>query len=190
MRRTDQSQPLDRNDSLLLVFHVLRVGLVLLSFGVPLVVSSSASYTITGSNTGGSTTATVSTTLAGFDNHSASVTIYGTPASFSSRRTSPGIAAYFTSDADGSTPAHTMRSGDTFYLQLYAHTGGYEMSSFEVLVVENPAVCQLVPASGSFSAAYTGSLQGELSGAYQTELLTRLQKEAALEAGAHLRAHL
>ena len=48
-----------------------------------------------------------------------------------------------TSDAAGSTPTQTMRQGDTFYLQLYAHTGGQEMSSFEVKIVEDANVCQV-----------------------------------------------
>ena len=48
-------------------------------------------------------------------------------------------------DAEGATPAETLRRGDAFYLQLYAHTGGQDLSSFEVQVVENSSVCQVAP---------------------------------------------
>ena len=119
-------------------------------------------------------TATVSSTLAGFDSHAATLTVYGTPTPFSARLSSAGIAAYFTSDQAGTMAAETMRAGDFFYVQLYAHTGGYGLTSFEVKMVEDNAVCELVPSAGSFTASYTGALQGELSGAYQTELLNRL----------------
>ena len=119
-------------------------------------------------------TATVSSTLAGFDSNLATLTVYGTPSPFSSRLSSAGIAAYFTSDQAGTMAAETMRAGDFFYVQLYAHTGGYGLTSFEVKMVEDTAVCELVPSAGSFTASYTGALQGDLSGAYQTELLNRL----------------
>ena len=119
-------------------------------------------------------TATVTTTLSGYDSHLASLVVYGTPASFSSTLSGAGIAAFFTSDTAGSTPAQTMRAGDSFYLQLYAHTGGLGLTSFEVKIVENSTVCQLVPTSGSYSLTYTGGVQGDLSGTYQTELLNRL----------------
>ena len=120
-------------------------------------------------------TATVISTLASFDSQASNFVVYGTPSSFSSRQSSAGIAAFFTTDAAGLVPAGTMRPGDGFFMQLYAHTGGYGLTSFEVKIIENTAVCQLVPSSGSMSASYTGALQGDLSGAYQTELLTRLQ---------------
>jgi hypothetical protein len=118
--------------------------------------------------------ATVSSMLSGQDSHQASFTVYGTPASFSSRLSSAGIASYFTKDSAGTTSAEVMRAGDSFYLQLYAHTGGLGLTSFEVKIVEDSTVCELVPASGSFTSTYTGAVQGDLSGAYQTELLTRL----------------
>ena len=41
--------------------------------------------------------------------------------------------------------------------------------------MENTTVCRLTPTSGSFTDTYTGSLRGELSGAYQSELLRRIQ---------------
>lgn len=125
-------------------------------------------------DTSGST-AIVSSSLSGHDSHLASLTVFGTPPSFSSRLSAAGIAAYFTSDVAGSIPAATMRAGDSFYLQLYAHTGGLGLTSFEVKLVEDAAVCQLLPVSGAFTASYTGAVQGDLSGDYQTELLTRLQ---------------
>ena len=58
-----------------------------------------------------------------------------------------GIAAYMTSDASGTTPAVTMRQGDSFYLQLYGNTGNYSMSSFEVRLIEDQSVRSLVAPS-------------------------------------------
>ena len=52
------------------------------------------------------------------------------------------------------------------------------MSSFEVKLEEDSSVCQVLPATGPFTTTYTGPLQGELSGAYQTELATRVQNPA------------
>lgn len=120
-------------------------------------------------------TAIVTSQLEGYDSQSAILTVYGNPLAFSSRMTSAGIAGYFTSDASGAIPAETMRAGDSFYLQLYAHTGGLGLTSFEISFMEDTSVCQLVPTAGAFSPTYTGALSGDLSGAYQTELLTRLQ---------------
>ena len=117
----------------------------------------------------------MSSALAGFDSHVGTFTVYGTPLPFSSRLSSAGLAAFFTSDQAGTMPAETMRAGDFFYIQFYAHTGGYGLTSFEVKMEEDTAVCEFVPSSGSFTASYTGALQGDLSGAYQTELLNRLE---------------
>ena len=66
-----------------------------------------------------------------------------------------------------------MRAGDTFYLQLYAHTDGHDLTSFEVKLYENALACAPVPASGSFSTSYTGPLDGELSSTFQVEGLNR-----------------
>ena len=53
------------------------------------------------------------------------------------------------------------------------------MSSFEVRLTEDTSVCMLVPASGSISTTFVGSLQGALGsvpdGGYSTELLRRSQ---------------
>ena len=121
------------------------------------------------------TVATVTTSLSGHDSHTLDFTVYGTPAWFSARRTSAGIAVYATSDPAGAIPAETMRAGETFYLQLYAHTGGEGMTAFEAELVEDSSVCAPVPESGAFDAAYTGPLRGDLSGTYQTEVLQRIQ---------------
>ena len=83
-----------------------------------------------------------------------------------------------TSDAAGSTPAQTMRAGDAFYLQLYGHTGGRGLTSFEVKLYEDTAVCEVLPLSGTFSSSYTGPLQGELSSTYQVEGLARSVDQA------------
>ena len=88
-------------------------------------------------------TATVSAALGSGSTHTADFMVYGTPSWFLGRLSSAGIAGYMTSDAGGTTPAQTMRLGETFYLQLYAHTGGQEMSSFEVKIVEDTNVCQV-----------------------------------------------
>ena len=87
--------------------------------------------------------ASVSATLDGGSIKTAAFTVYGTPNWFSQSISSPGIAAYMTSDESGRTPAETMRAGSTFYLQLYANTGGQAMSSFEVKIVEEASVCQV-----------------------------------------------
>ena len=87
--------------------------------------------------------ASFSASLSGGGVQTAEFTVYGTPAWFLERRSTAGIAGYMTSDAAGTTPAQTMRLGDAFYLQLYAHTGGQEMSSFEVKIVEDTDVCQV-----------------------------------------------
>ena len=73
-----------------------------------------------------------------------------------------------------------MMAGDLFYLQLFANTGGYAMTSFEVMVVEDSAVCQLVPTSGSFNDSFVGPVVGELSGLYWVELLMRLRNPSDL----------
>lgn len=104
-------------------------------------------------------TASVSSSLAGLDSHIATLTVYGYPLSFSSRLSSAGIAAYFTSDQAGIMPSETMRTGDFFYVQFYAHTGDYGLTSFEVKIVEDTSVCEMIPAAGSFTASYTGALQ-------------------------------
>ena len=85
----------------------------------------------------------MSASLSGGSILTADFRLYGTPGWFSSTISSAGIAAYMTSDAAGTTPSETMRLGDTFYLQLYANTGGQEMSSFEVKIIEDPNVCQV-----------------------------------------------
>ena len=119
--------------------------------------------------------ATVRTTLNGFDENVAQAVVHGNPNWFTERSTSAGISAYVTSDEAGKTPAGKMRVGDNFYVQLYAHTGGFELSSFEVKLSEDTRVCQMVPASGEFTEGYVGSLQGLLTGEYQVELLNRVR---------------
>ena len=101
--------------------------------------------------------------------------VFGEPAWAATRQSAPGIAAYVT-DSSGQ-PVAAARPGETLYLRLYAHTGGVGLTSFEVKIVEDPTVCEFVPPYGqpTYSAGYTGPLQGELSGSYQTELLTRVQ---------------
>jgi hypothetical protein len=123
----------------------------------------------------GGTVASVSSQLSGSDTDTSTFVVYGIPTWFAARLTAAGIAAYMTSDTGGTTPAETMRAGDTFYLQLYGHTGGYAMSAFEVRLEEDPAVCQLVPTSGSMSPTYQGTLLGAPSGGYRNELLERFQ---------------
>ena len=128
----------------------------------------------------GGSTATLQTSLVGYDVQSSSLTVYGTPTWFGARLTQAGMAGYMTSDQAGSVAAAAMRAGDPFYLQLYAHTGGYALGSFEARLVVDTAVCELVPASGgAFSSSYEGALQGELSGLYQIELLHRFRKSGA-----------
>ena len=121
--------------------------------------------------------ATISSSLAGKDTHTASFRVYGTPTWFGQRPGAAGVSAYMTRDAAGTTPAETMRAGDSFYLQLYGHTGtgAQALSSFEVKLIEDLAVCALVPTSGAMSSSYVGTVQGELSGTYSTELLKRSQ---------------
>ena len=46
-----------------------------------------------------------------------------------------------------------MRADARFYVQLYAHTGGKALSSFEVKLVHDASVCVPVPASGAPSLA-------------------------------------
>ena len=87
--------------------------------------------------------ATASVSLSGGSIHTADLIVYGTPNWFQERLTSAGIAGYMTSDMAGTVPAETLRIGDAFYLQLYAHTGGQAMSSFEVKIVEDTNVCQV-----------------------------------------------
>ena len=93
-------------------------------------------------NAAGST-ATVSVSLSDGGTPTAAFLVYGRPDWFLERLSSAGIAGYMTSDVAGATPAQTMRLGDTFYLQLYAHTGGQDMSSFEVKIIEDTSVCQV-----------------------------------------------
>ena len=123
--------------------------------------------------------ATVSTTLSGHDAQSNSFIVYGIPVWFAAPIPAPGIAGYMTSDKAGSIAASAMRAGDDFYLQLYAHTGGKAMESFEVKLVVNSTVCELVPTSGGFSASYTGDVQGQMDGSYSTELIKRYRVEGS-----------
>jgi hypothetical protein len=118
---------------------------------------------------------TVTSSLSGKDSHTSSCRVHGDPTWFGQRPSAAGVAAYMTSDTAGRVPLETMRAGVRFHLQLYAHTGGFSMSAFEVKLIEDPAVCTLVPTSGTMSADYVGTLQGELSGIYSTELLKRSQ---------------
>ena len=87
--------------------------------------------------------ATVSATLVGGGVQTADFLVYGTPSWFAHGISPASIAAFMTSDAAGNTPAQTMRLADTFYLQLYANTGGAQMSTFEVKIVESTSVCQV-----------------------------------------------
>ena len=119
--------------------------------------------------------ATVSTSLPGHDTQSSIFTVYGTPTWFASRRSVAGMAGYMTSDQAGGTPAAAMRTGDIFYLQLYAHTGSSALGSFEARLVVDPTVCEVIPASGVFSPSFTGDVQGQLTGTYSTELLRQNQ---------------
>ena len=43
------------------------------------------------------------------------------------------------------------------------------------MLVHDPSVCTPVPASGGFSASFTGDVSGQLDGTYATELLKRQQ---------------
>ena len=88
-------------------------------------------------------TATISASLAGGGVQAASFLVYGTPSWFAHSISPASIAAFVTSDAAGNTPAQTMRLADIFYLQLYANTGGAQMSTFEVKIVESTSVCQV-----------------------------------------------
>ena len=133
----------------------------------------SSSWFSTASPSGSS--ASITTTLAGSDIQSASFTVYGTPAWFASRLSSAGIAVYPTADQSGTMPAETMRSGQIFYLQLYAHTGGEAMGAFNVYLAADDAVCRPVPTSGSFSAGFEGTINGQTDGTYAIERLVRTQ---------------
>ena len=118
--------------------------------------------------------AEVRTVLHGRDTQQGTFIVYGTPTWLGVRRPTAGIAGYMTADDGGVRAAAAMRAGDTFYLQMYAHTGGGPMDSFEVKLVVDPTVCELLPASGgSFTASYTGDVQGQMDGSYSTELLKR-----------------
>ena len=117
--------------------------------------------------------AIVTTELSGGDAQTAAFTVYGTPEWFGVRLLSAGLAVYMTSDAAGTTAAETLRSGDTFYMQLYAHSGGVGLTSFEAKLYEDDSVCEVVPSAGTFSASYTGPLEGELTSTYQVEGLNR-----------------
>ena len=71
--------------------------------------------------------AAVASTLNGQHSQQSSLQVFGHPAWFSARIGAAGIASYVTGDAGGNVPAPSMRAGDRFYLQLFAHTG----ASFE-----------------------------------------------------------
>ena len=114
----------------------------------------------------------------GGDSQSATLAVYGLPSWSAARPASAGIHTYVTADAEGAVPAAMMREGDTFYIQLYAHTGKQDLSSFEAKVVEDNSVCEMVPASGVWTSDYTGEVEGELNGDYQVELLNRVQNPA------------
>ena len=88
---------------------------------------------------------TVSSHLDGKDTHTSSLRVFGDPSWFTQRPGGAGAVAYMTSDEAGTIPAETLRRGDRFYLQLYGHTGGYALSSFEVKLIEDASVCTLVP---------------------------------------------
>ena len=88
-------------------------------------------------------TATVSARLLGGGVQTADFLVYGMPSWFAHSISPASIAAFVTSDAAGNTPAQSMRLDDTFYLQLYANTGGAQMSTFEVKIVESTSVCQV-----------------------------------------------
>ena len=91
----------------------------------------------------------------------------------------PPVSARTTSDVAGLEKAGQMRQGDAFYLQLFADTRGFGMTSFEVQLVEDPGVCQFVPyqtvnKTASYDS-YTGPLEGELSGTFYVEVLRRMK---------------
>ena len=88
-------------------------------------------------------TATISATLVEGGVQTADFLVYGTPSWFANSISPASIAAFMTSDVAGNTPAQTMRLADIFYLQLYANTGGAQMSTFEVKIVEDTSVCQV-----------------------------------------------
>ena len=121
-------------------------------------------------------TAEVTSQVNGLHSQRSSLEVVGDPEWFGFSLSRPGIFVYTTSDSAGSTPAETMRVGEPFYLQFYAHTGGAALSSFEVRLVHNSDVCTPVLESGaSFTSSFTGELRGEMDGTYATELLKRQQ---------------
>jgi len=125
---------------------------------------------------GANATATVDSQLNGLHTQRSSLQVFGDPAWFAARLDAAGVAAYSTSDAGGAVAAEAMRSGDPFFLQLYAHTGSVALSSFEVRLEHDPAVCTPVPKGGQpFSTSFTGEVSGATDGTYATELLKRLQ---------------
>ena len=121
--------------------------------------------------------ATISSSLDGKDTHTASFRVYGTPTWFGQRPVAAGVSAYMTQRRGG----HHTSGDDACWRQLLpaavrAHwRQGHALSSFEVKLIEDIAVCTLVPTSGAMSGSYVGTVQGELSGAYSTELLKRSQ---------------
>lgn len=122
---------------------------------------------------GGTRTASVSASLGGGAPQSVSVSVHARPSWRSARLASAGIAAYVTSDAAGNVPASHFRVGDTFYWQLYAHTGSFGLTTFSVQFEEDVGVCHAVPASGTWSSAYEGDVIAKTDGAYSLELARR-----------------
>ena len=124
----------------------------------------------------GGSEATVRSTLDGANAQLGTFTVHGTPAWFGQRRGAAGVMGLMTADTAGHTAATKMRAGDDFYLQLFAHTGGHSLGSFEARLVVDPNVCTLSAAGGAdFDPNYVGDVEGELSGTYSSELLKRFQ---------------
>lgn len=90
----------------------------------------------------------------------------------------PSIQVSFTADMEGKMPLPRLSVGDRFFLQLHAHTGGYGLTSFEVKLIEDAAVCRFDPQGGDApgwpdAAEYEGKVWAAAAGGYAVELASR-----------------
>ena len=131
------------------------------------------------------TVATVTTSLSGHGALLARLHGVGTPAWFSARRTSAGIAVYATSDPAGAIPAETMQGRrDLLLAAVRAHRWrGHD----RVRSRAGRGLQRMRARAGErrVRRSVHGPPRGDLSGTYQTEVLQRIQNPSGRDQVLH-----
>ena len=79
------------------------------------------------------------------------------------QRDRAGVMAVLAQDAECQQPIDLMNLGDTFYMHLFGHTGGEDLTAYEFQFFFDDDVCHPVPVDGGqYHTSYTGHCEGDL----------------------------